>query len=136
MERMSAVQVLQRTLDLLRERGWTASPNGGAAPFGPTEGPLKLNQALWRAASDGTHCDPLATGQAAKALCLVLKGDLRLRFCTIGQWCEVPGRTQAEVEELLGSTIEALRAGARTFAAQLDAMLAEDGGDAETETER
>lgn len=103
----NAIQVLRGARALLQERGWLDKRVPPGSLFGPEEGPLTLQEAIWRASIYGPEnlVAMDALDPAVVALGKTLWPDAaHPGFQYLCPWAREDGRTQAEVLRLFDAT--------------------------------
>lgn len=97
---MDPLEVLGNARKTLLTRGWTPTSEGGKPPFGPEEGPLTLNQALWRGGTEATgKCHVGSIGEAADLLA-DHAGVERDSFAALSAWARTLDATRLDHELL------------------------------------
>lgn len=108
-EKPNAIQVLRAARTLLQERGWVAKRVPTGSICGPEDGPLTLNEAIWRAALYGPEKQLVAMDALDPAVHALGKtlwpDDPHPGFSHLSPWAREAGRTQAEVLRLFDATV-------------------------------
>lgn len=104
----NAIQVLRGARTLLQERGWQAKRVPRGSLYGPEEGPLTLNEAIWRAALYGPDKKLVAMDSLDPAVTALGKtlfpNEPHPGFSHLSPWAREAGRTQSEVLRLFDAT--------------------------------